>query len=435
MYLFLMYASFAAGLFSPTVTGTPFEPAQGETYRVALAQADATPDDGILELGDTGQEVATLQRALGLTPDGRFGTETEDALKRFQRAHNLNPDGRAGPATQSQIQSSASTVGLAASIAIAAIASASASDDITDLAQADATEATDSPRLEAVHQPSVTGSAAGGGNWGGPFIEVSALGMVVREMAERQAAGGDLAFLHQKLLKSLDEAGVEYSDHPSGCNQFPMAGEPGTSGGAPYTLCIQKQFKQVVTVTHSSGFAGVVFYDAGPPFSEHLRPVRQIVRKIDGTTSTIDYIDPTKSVDNITKRKLPISIYYERLETASRMANSRPIPFPNPNDYDWDGAARPFHSSVEAMTDFCGLPIPPLESGAAKLGGLYAVIDAAAKGLSVPGSLVSSACNALAYAVSSSPTSPQPATGAHCQNLNPSGVPRTYGERHAYRYC
>ena len=47
-----------------------------------------------------GGGVKSLQRALGLTPDGDFGPSTEKALKHWQKAHGLPADGVAGPATR-----------------------------------------------------------------------------------------------------------------------------------------------------------------------------------------------------------------------------------------------------------------------------------------------------------------------------------------------
>ena len=49
-------------------------------------------------------EVKMLQRALRqerfrLRLDGRFGRDTEDAVKRFQRRHGLDDDGVVGPLT------------------------------------------------------------------------------------------------------------------------------------------------------------------------------------------------------------------------------------------------------------------------------------------------------------------------------------------------
>jgi putative peptidoglycan binding protein len=62
-----------------------------------------------LKLGDHGNAVKELQRALGSlgftvgTIDGVFGASTERAVIAFQTAHHLNPDGVLGPATRAEL--------------------------------------------------------------------------------------------------------------------------------------------------------------------------------------------------------------------------------------------------------------------------------------------------------------------------------------------
>lgn len=54
----------------------------------------------ILGIGNTGTAVVSLQHALKVNPaDGRFGKQTQAAVKRFQRSHGLKADGKVGPAT------------------------------------------------------------------------------------------------------------------------------------------------------------------------------------------------------------------------------------------------------------------------------------------------------------------------------------------------
>jgi murein L,D-transpeptidase YcbB/YkuD len=67
----------------------------------------ATPGDGILELGDTGASVVTLQKVMNawypndlrLTTDGDFGPATQAAVKFVQGKFGLTQDGIAGPLT------------------------------------------------------------------------------------------------------------------------------------------------------------------------------------------------------------------------------------------------------------------------------------------------------------------------------------------------
>ena len=49
--------------------------------------------------GDRGEEVKTLQRALGVTADGIFGAQTESVLKEWQFDHGLVADGICGVKT------------------------------------------------------------------------------------------------------------------------------------------------------------------------------------------------------------------------------------------------------------------------------------------------------------------------------------------------
>ena len=54
----------------------------------------------VLELGDVGDDVADLQRLLGVLPvDGSFGPETDRWVRAFQERAGLVVDGQAGPST------------------------------------------------------------------------------------------------------------------------------------------------------------------------------------------------------------------------------------------------------------------------------------------------------------------------------------------------
>jgi peptidoglycan hydrolase-like protein with peptidoglycan-binding domain len=56
-----------------------------------------------LHVGDTGREVRNLQKALGISTDGIYGTQTEQAVTRYQRSCGLEVDGIAGTSTLSSI--------------------------------------------------------------------------------------------------------------------------------------------------------------------------------------------------------------------------------------------------------------------------------------------------------------------------------------------
>lgn len=55
--------------------------------------------DGMLSIGDRGDDVATIQECLGVTADGIFGPNTKRAVKQYQRNNKLIPDGIVGPRT------------------------------------------------------------------------------------------------------------------------------------------------------------------------------------------------------------------------------------------------------------------------------------------------------------------------------------------------
>lgn len=56
-----------------------------------------------LRRGATGVNVVQLQRALGLTVDGDFGSRTESAVKAFQKKNGIGADGVVGPMTWAKI--------------------------------------------------------------------------------------------------------------------------------------------------------------------------------------------------------------------------------------------------------------------------------------------------------------------------------------------
>lgn len=57
----------------------------------------------LLKLGSKGEDVKKLQSKLGLSADGDFGKNTEEAVKNFQTKNSLTPDGIVGDNTWSKI--------------------------------------------------------------------------------------------------------------------------------------------------------------------------------------------------------------------------------------------------------------------------------------------------------------------------------------------
>ena len=74
-------------------------------YDLALAVFGGKAPEQLrtLKLGDRGEDVARMQRALNIKADGDFGPGTEHAVMYFQRANGLTGDGIAGPATLTKI--------------------------------------------------------------------------------------------------------------------------------------------------------------------------------------------------------------------------------------------------------------------------------------------------------------------------------------------
>ena len=56
--------------------------------------------------GDTGPDVALLQKDLGVEATGTFGPKTEAAVREFQRSHAMVPDGIVGPKSWAAIDAS-----------------------------------------------------------------------------------------------------------------------------------------------------------------------------------------------------------------------------------------------------------------------------------------------------------------------------------------
>jgi len=57
--------------------------------------------------GSDGEQVKQVQQALGIQADGRFGSQTEEAVKKYQTAQNLPVDGIVGPRTWAKLFPSA----------------------------------------------------------------------------------------------------------------------------------------------------------------------------------------------------------------------------------------------------------------------------------------------------------------------------------------
>src|SRR3954453_12232939 len=94
-------AAMAGGPTAPPFAATV---AGGSGTTVAAASpanraiAPGVPSE-LLKMGTTGPEVARLQTALAITPDGIFGPETDAAVRAFQGRSGLKADGIVGAST------------------------------------------------------------------------------------------------------------------------------------------------------------------------------------------------------------------------------------------------------------------------------------------------------------------------------------------------
>lgn len=83
---------------SPAVPAPTPEPTTTTTHHIEL------------ENGSEGRQVRLLQRALGVSADGVFGSRTEAAVRAYQAAHGLEIDGIVGPKTSAALADHAPAV-------------------------------------------------------------------------------------------------------------------------------------------------------------------------------------------------------------------------------------------------------------------------------------------------------------------------------------
>ena len=70
---------------------------------IAIGLSIAPKAFAALHPGDSGREVRNLQKALGISADGVYGLQTEQAVTRYQQSCGLEVDGVAGTETLSSI--------------------------------------------------------------------------------------------------------------------------------------------------------------------------------------------------------------------------------------------------------------------------------------------------------------------------------------------
>jgi murein DD-endopeptidase MepM/ murein hydrolase activator NlpD len=94
----LMVAGPTGGLFAGAGFGGRVDVAQASPATRAIDSGPA-PAAMALEVGSRGDEVAEIQRQLGVTADGLFGPVTHAAVTAFQARNGLDVDGVVGPVT------------------------------------------------------------------------------------------------------------------------------------------------------------------------------------------------------------------------------------------------------------------------------------------------------------------------------------------------
>ncbi|WP_199422964.1 peptidoglycan-binding protein [Actinotalea solisilvae] len=86
---------------TPVAPAAPAAPAAPQVLAPTAIPASVVARG--IRSGASGEAVAIIQRAVGATPDGLFGSRTRAAVIAFQRSHGLVPDGIVGPLTWAAI--------------------------------------------------------------------------------------------------------------------------------------------------------------------------------------------------------------------------------------------------------------------------------------------------------------------------------------------
>lgn len=82
---------------------TPAAPVQPKPAPQVNASSIVPYPGYLIKEGSRGKDVERVQRAVGVTPDGKFGPKTEEAVKLYQARHRLVVDGKVGPRTWSMM--------------------------------------------------------------------------------------------------------------------------------------------------------------------------------------------------------------------------------------------------------------------------------------------------------------------------------------------
>jgi peptidoglycan hydrolase-like protein with peptidoglycan-binding domain len=88
----------------PAVGSQAYKEAQKGTPAVKTTPAPVTKTTTtLLKTGSSGSNVSSIQSALGITADGKFGPQTDAAVRAFQKQNGLAVDGIVGPQTEAAL--------------------------------------------------------------------------------------------------------------------------------------------------------------------------------------------------------------------------------------------------------------------------------------------------------------------------------------------
>lgn len=97
------WVGFARGYNGPSYKKNSYDTKLANAYAHHAGGGARTDGPRTLKMGDEGDDVKALQKALGISADGDFGPTTKAAVVVFQQTNKLEPDGSVGPMTRARL--------------------------------------------------------------------------------------------------------------------------------------------------------------------------------------------------------------------------------------------------------------------------------------------------------------------------------------------
>jgi hypothetical protein len=97
------WAGFARGYNGPNFKQNRYDEKMAAAYALHSGGGARTDGPRTLRVGDSGEDVAALQKKLGIAADGDFGPTTKKAVMDFQAKAGLTADGIVGPVTWAKL--------------------------------------------------------------------------------------------------------------------------------------------------------------------------------------------------------------------------------------------------------------------------------------------------------------------------------------------